>query len=409
MRVAVLGAGLTGACVALELADAGCRVDLFERAPRALAGASENNEGKLHLGLVYANDPGGRTARTMLLGAASFLPLLSRWIDVESLAARASSPFLYAVPRDSLLPPAALRAHFESVRRQWEASRGRPGGRYPGGAAPEWSERAVRDADPLFCARYVSHVFATGEHAIDTFLLCDLLRARLAEAPRLQVRTATTVDAVRRSPRGGLRVHYHQGDDVGEEPFDGVVNATWEQRLALDRGMGLVPPRSIVHRFKSGIVTRDPALAAALPSVTFVLGPFGDTVAWADRAYASWYPAGLLRQEFGAVPDPAPIELPDARRAALVAAHLAGLRRLLPGAGALHPDTADRWEVIGGYITARGRSGIEDAHSELHERHAIGVQSQGAYHSIDTGKLTTAPLFAAEACARLLGREARRA
>ena len=52
-------------------------------------------------------------------------------------------------------------------------------------------------------------------------------------------------------------------------------------------------------------------------------------------------------------------------------------------------------------FTAWGETGIEDRTSELHQRHAVGVHSRGRYHSIDTGKLTLAPMFAAEACARL--------
>lgn len=50
MRVAVLGAGLTGASVALELAAAGVAVDLYDRAATTLAGASRSCEGKIHLG-----------------------------------------------------------------------------------------------------------------------------------------------------------------------------------------------------------------------------------------------------------------------------------------------------------------------------------------------------------------------
>src|SRR5262245_28833608 len=80
MRIAVLGAGLQGACAALALAAAGHTVDLYEREAQAMARASLNNEGKIHLGFVYARDTSLRTAHVMLAGAASFLPLLRCWI-----------------------------------------------------------------------------------------------------------------------------------------------------------------------------------------------------------------------------------------------------------------------------------------------------------------------------------------
>ena len=79
-RVAVLGAGLQGASVALELAANGVEVDLYDQAGHCLAGASSNNEGKIHFGYVYANDPSLRTARTLIEGALAFSPLLRRWL-----------------------------------------------------------------------------------------------------------------------------------------------------------------------------------------------------------------------------------------------------------------------------------------------------------------------------------------
>ena len=68
-RVAVLGAGFQGACIALELARRSVTVDLYERNPTCLAEASTHNEGKIHLGFVYAGDKTLRTARLMATGA----------------------------------------------------------------------------------------------------------------------------------------------------------------------------------------------------------------------------------------------------------------------------------------------------------------------------------------------------
>ena len=76
MRVAVLGAGLQGACTALELARAGVKVDLYERESACLTRASAQNEGKVHLGYVFAKDPTLATARAMARGALTFMPLL---------------------------------------------------------------------------------------------------------------------------------------------------------------------------------------------------------------------------------------------------------------------------------------------------------------------------------------------
>jgi glycerol-3-phosphate dehydrogenase len=49
-RVAVIGAGIQGIGLSLELAARGMSVDLHEKTNRVHASASRANEGKVHLG-----------------------------------------------------------------------------------------------------------------------------------------------------------------------------------------------------------------------------------------------------------------------------------------------------------------------------------------------------------------------
>ena len=58
--------------------------------------------------------------------------------------------------------------------------------------------------------------------------------------------------------------------------------------------------------------------------------------------------------------------------------------------------------VDAGVIFSWGATDIDDPASELHRRHDIGVRASDGYFSVDTGKLTCAPLFAAR-LADLLG------
>lgn len=53
MRAAVIGAGIYGATIAVELAHAGHRVDLYERHRDLLHGATRSNQARLHLGYHY--------------------------------------------------------------------------------------------------------------------------------------------------------------------------------------------------------------------------------------------------------------------------------------------------------------------------------------------------------------------
>jgi hypothetical protein len=135
-----------------------------------------------------------------------------------------------------------------------------------------------------------------------------------------------------------------------------------------------------------------------------VLGAFGDTVAYADGDYyLSWYPAGLRGTSADLVPPPWPLALVAGDRAAVRRAILDGLADAVPAVAEL---THAEWDLRGGVIFARGVTDIDDPASGLHERHAIGPQSHNHYHTIDTGKLTTAPLFGKMVADRILGVEA---
>jgi hypothetical protein len=112
MRVAVLGGGLQGACVAMELASAGISVDLYDKNTRCLSQASAQNEGKIHLGYVYANDRSLRTARTMVKGAITFASLMRRWIGDAIDRVPVSTPFHYVVHTESLLSIDEVEQHF---------------------------------------------------------------------------------------------------------------------------------------------------------------------------------------------------------------------------------------------------------------------------------------------------------
>src|SRR3954454_20159984 len=103
MRVGILGGGLQGCCVALSLAERGIGVTLFDRNDELLSRAAVANEGKIHLGYMYANDPSHSTARMMMQGALAFAPFFSRHLGVDCFSI--SRPAVYVVHRDSQRNP----------------------------------------------------------------------------------------------------------------------------------------------------------------------------------------------------------------------------------------------------------------------------------------------------------------
>lgn len=182
-----------------------------------------------------------------------------------------------------------------------------------------------------------------------------------------------------------------------------IVNALWGGRLAIDRRAGVAYRRSWLYRTKLGVVLPARADTPPVPSVTFVLGSYGDTVRYDDgMIYLSWYPDCLIGSSSELISPDFIADLDATSRAAIAAASLAALSALVP---ALAPYAARGREatVGGGVIAAWGDAGIDDPASELHRRYDIGVSSYGRYHSVDTGKYTMAPLFAVETCDRIEG------
>jgi hypothetical protein len=133
-----------------------------------------------------------------------------------------------------------------------------------------------------------------------------------------------------------------------------------------------------------------------------VLGRYGDIVIRPDgTAYLSWYPAGLRGWSHDLAPpaawDPACRgEVAPALAREIASEMLAGIDAWFPGIARCEPLIVDA-----GVIVAIGRSDVDDASSALHDRSSIGVTSRGGYHSLNTGKLTTAPLFAVETADRV--------
>ena len=404
-RIVVLGAGLTGAGTALELAARGLDVTLIDRDERPLNRAALRNEGKIHLGLLYANDRSLTSADLQLRGALSFRRLLARWIGDAAGRLRLSAPFCYLVPVDSLLSPAQLSAHYAAVQDLYDGYLGADHSLdYLGGRPSSlWARMEPRDLKPFFKADPWRAAFRTAELAIDTAELASLMRGAVASSPRIQLLPGYHVDAVDRR-HGLLYVEGRGPDGVWRLAADQVVNALWEQRLAIDRTAGLPVDAGWVHRLKYRVIARVPARLRGAPSATLVIGRYGDVVIRPDgTAYLSWYPAAMRGWTHDLVPptswdDPCRGVVDAGERRELARAILTAIDAWYPGIG-----ESQVLQVDAGAILARGRTDVDDPDSALHDRSRIGVVSIDGYHSAEPGKLTTAPMVAAQAAAAVIG------
>jgi glycine/D-amino acid oxidase-like deaminating enzyme len=394
MRVAVLGGGLQGCCIALALAER-AHVTLYDRNGLLLSRAAVANEGKIHLGYMYAGDPSLATARMMMQGALAFAPFFSRHLALPPDAMAVSEPAVYLVHRDSQRSADEIAHYLATVHalvREAAAGRARAYfGLDLGVALRRWAS-PERDAE--FNPAAVRAAFSTPEVAIDPAELAQTLRNRIAAEPRIEVRLDRTVVSVATQ---GQRLCVCSEGPAGDaqDAYDHVVNALWDGRLAIDGTLGLRPGRPWLHRLKYGLSFRREG-KGPWRSATVILGPFGEIVSYAGGlTYLTWYPECLQGVSRDLAPPRWDTYPAEPLRSRVLTGTLAALSEIMPSLRAIDAQALSGVCVKGGAIVAWGKTDIDDPASELHRRFEIGITTTGRFHSVDPGKLTMAPYFAA--------------
>lgn len=395
--VLVLGAGIQGSLIALEAAQRGFSVVIFDEADSCLSRASLRNEGKIHLGYVYANDPSFETADLMLRSAFSFAPIIDEllptpfpWSEVTS------NPFDYVVLFDSLVPKDVLYRHYDQVECRAREIQADKRLNYLGHRLNQFW-KPVEVSSGMHAGR-VDAVVRTPEMAVSLERLRQAVQDALEHHERIGVCFGCRVTQVERRD-GGFQVSGVRGNGAPwSYTGDRVVNALWSGRLEMDEQMGLLPARPWVYRLKHRVVGRLPAALHDLQSMTIVLGKFGDVVTYpgTDGLYLSWYPTCMTGWSQAVIPPgewqrAAAGTLPSEEQREIIQSTLNAFDEIIPGLGAMKHPHAD-----GGVIFSWGSSDIDDLDSTLHQRSQIGVHAEDGYYSINTGKFTSAPYFAKE-------------
>jgi glycosyltransferase involved in cell wall biosynthesis/glycine/D-amino acid oxidase-like deaminating enzyme len=397
--IVILGAGLQGCGIALELAHRGHQVTLVDQDALPMNRASLRNEGKIHLGLIYAADSSFATAQLQLRGALSFHNLLKRWCGEAADTIPLSTPFDYLVASDSVLSSEQLSAHYERLDAAYrELVREQPSLNYMG----QLPDRlfALRNSDQAarhFNIDSLAAVFQTAELAVDTEVMAEVIRRAILGNSNIRFLARRRVLSVNRIS-SGFRTEGSGAVGTWSIESEQVVNATWEGRFALDQSTGIDLAPGWLHRLKYRVIVKLPQQLLNAPSATMVLGRYGDVVVRPNgTAYLSWYPTGMRGWSHAIAPPedwdgPCRGE-PDAQIAAeVVEAALKNIEAWYPGIAQSTPIIVDA-----GAIVAYGKTDVDDYRSGLHDRTRVGVTSHDGYHSVDPGKLTTAPLFAVEA------------
>lgn len=390
MRVAILGAGIQGCCAALELASIGLKVDLFDKCALPMEKTSRWNEGKIHLGYVYAKDQSLKTTRAMIEGSLAFSEFFHRHLGYEIPVEKQSSGFIYAIHKNSLLDEDHILAHFHSVDKMIREAIEASGQNYLGTSHPGPVEK-LKSID-YFDSSLVMAAFQSPEKSVDTQFIADQLVGIVSANPLINFIGHTQITAITKYNKKYFGIVC--GDGSLLKGYRSVVNTTWEDRLRIDQTAGYNSETPWIYRYKFAIHLDNFKNIEEIPSTTFLLGPFGDVVNFKNgNYYLSWYPNCCTNFSRDHRPDESGI-IPDQNKLNHIAEQsYLRLKQLIPSVSALNLTTGNV-KLKGGYICAIGTEDIHLPSSCLHRRDQGGIFSNENYHSIFTGKYTTAPLYA---------------
>lgn len=401
MSVAVLGGGLQGCCLAMALADRGLDVILIDRNDQLLTQAAIANEGKIHLGYMYASDSSLRTAKKMMEGALAFAPFFTRHLGTPIETLPTSNPAVYLVHRNSQRSLSDVCEYLRSVH---DMIAEKPAdvrfgyfGRDLTAPLEPW---AKAELEHEFNSDIILGAFSSPEVAIDPIALAEMIRERIAQTPNIDVWLNHEVLSVEGDD--ALVVVTKSGGETSRTSFGHVANALWDGRLSVDDRRGLRPNRPWIHRLKYGVAFQPPMDTPVSRAITVISGAFGEIVPYADGTlYLTWYPVCVRALDQGLAPPNWPMYPPEPVRSEILRGTFDALAEIMPELARCDLSRSSNIVVRGGKIVAWGNSDIYDPNSELHQRFQIGITSVGNYHSIDPGKLTLAPYFATECADRI--------
>jgi hypothetical protein len=420
--IGILGAGIMGCCLALELARRGFRVDLIDLAPTPMTGASLHNEGKLHLGFVYAKDPLKKTHGMMLRGSLAFSRILEKLTGCGADSLMPSQSFHYFVPVDSQLGMDAIDDHFQRVEEEVHEETRSSGNLYMDRRVDRYHERnSPSDHSSVFSHDLTLGSFKTQEISVSPVAVAAILRRAIDRQPGVNFVGNTEVLAADRLAGGDVEVESRLNGKTSKNRYPSAANCLWDDRLRIDRTAGIRDHGPWILRYKATINFSAPTAAHGnIPSATGIIGSYGDVVNQNNGSYyVSWYPLTKIAQSV----DGYGRELHDMVHKGIVSrcirkvtsrdssisrfvasithrrfidGNIRGMAAFIPSMTALLTRRSSS-EVGGGVILARGATDIDDPTSYLHRRAEIGPVAHGSYVTIDTGKYCMAPLFALQA------------
>ena len=392
---AVLGAGIQGCCAALALSRLGFQVRLYDKSRALMSRASANQEGKIHLGFVYARDESMVTARTMIEHALHFAPALESLVGAPiDWEPHLSTRFHCGIHRDSSLTLDEHIIHWNALDEIYQEVSDDTRLHYLGRRPDRiWN----MDSRFRFGGSSLVRAVSSEETAVHPGWMRHVIVTAVEENPAITPFVRHDVEHVEKTGPA-FTIAGRNVNGAWTSSADVVVNCLWEGQHLIDKALHRDRSSDWITRVKYGFMLDATPDLEQLPSLIITHGPFGDIVNFpCDNAiYVTWYPSCLayigqadrLPDEWDAACDGRhPPDLPGR----ILEDTIASLAEYVPRL----KDLKLR-QVMAGSIMGNGQTDISDRESGLHRRHGIGVDAADDYYSIFTGKYTSGPANAIE-------------
>lgn len=403
MRIAILGAGIMGSSLAILLERRGAEVTLFEGSTTPMIGASKWNEGKIHLGYVYAGDPTLASARHVLSGGLSFAPIVSEILQTDIRPFSTTKDDIFVLHRDSIVD----EPDFKGFLKKLDGIAGsHPKASDYFGELPGYSstQLSTEEFESIANPENTVAAFRVPERSVQTQRVAELYSTALTDNNGIDLKTNCTVTNV--APEDTDNGLWQVGCETVEgqkiyKGYDCVINSLWHGRMGIDATAGIPPTGTWSNRYRVSLFVKTKKIVNT-PSAFVAVGAFGDVKNYNSKSfYLSWYPAGLLLDSIEVSPE-TPDPLTPKQKNTIVENVRSGLGTVLIGAEKIL-DAAQDVRVEGGFVFAQGRGSIAKRSSTLHSRDKFGITRKGPYFSIDTGKYSSAPELATILVQELMG------
>ncbi len=365
-------------------------VNLLDKENDLITRASLNQEGKIHIGMVYAMDETLETPHKMIEDALMFAPVMEELtghpIEWKKIT---STPFLYLVHRKGLVDATTLESRYRQYEAYYQEQAGRKDNAYLRQFEGPYFEQ-IAFPEEINPAAFEA-CFKTFERAVDPHSIRSILKQCIGGHPSIRLITESEVVDIERYV-GGFKTMYRQDGGYEKVSSDIVINASWESKKRIDSFLGLKNEDSWHVRLKLGFTFQLDNIQP-LHSFTIVQGPFGDFVHFPGQGYGylSWYPLCKLDATNETEIPAQWSDILEGRYESLDLSKiwqetLTNFQAFLPG---LNPKGVVH--VKAGTVVAYGHSDIHEVNSGLHRRNEVPVSEHDGYFSIHTSKFTSAP------------------